>query len=355
MNHSIEKITTPSGELRHELRIWGRPQGAIRRRFKTKEEVQTYLSQFYASQEKIEKITLGDPLFETEFNYWLESRAKGFAPGWRRNIEQYWRDLAPSFEGKLVSDLNKVFFKEVEQSFEQKGLSRKTINQKLGLVLSVLNHSASLDRIDKHKLEGYKLTRAKRKTIEFWDKETSAKFLSYAREKYRGSNRWPYVVYLLALNTGMRAGEIWGLTWADLNPRAKHIDVERQTDLVTREFRETKGKESRRVPLSDALWLELEALKQERSSSDLVFHVEGRCIRHRKFAKRFERDVEKSGCQSISFHGMRHTFATLALDSGIPLKTVSVILGHKDLVTTNGYTHALKDGVKNVANSFNVT
>jgi integrase len=80
----------------------------------------------------------------------------------------------------------------------------------------------------------------------FWEKNEAIDFLRCMNEMHpKGSaTRWRYVVYLLALNTGMRAGEIWGLMPKDFSKDGHSIYVVRQYNRVAKAFGPTKGKES---------------------------------------------------------------------------------------------------------------
>jgi integrase len=148
-----------------------------------------------------------------------------------------------------------------------------------------------------------------------------------------------YVAYLLALNTGMRAGEIWGLKPRDLSLSADGdtIFVRRQFHGIERKFtllkgaRKTGKDKSRHVPCAPILRNELRALIEHNQTGpdEPIFQTPfGNPIHHDCFADLFARDLKKWGGRRIRFHDLRHTAATLMLAKGVDVKTVSEILGH---------------------------
>lgn len=167
----------------------------------------------------------------------------------------------------------------------------------------------------------------------FWSREEAQGFLGFTNERYPSGTafRWVHVVYLLALNTGMRAGEIWGLKPVDLSECGSKIAVRRQFNRISLEFTETKGKKIRHVPFNKELRLELLELirKMKVTRDETIFQNENRKpVCHENFVERkFMKDVAVFGGRRIRFHDLRHTAATLMLASGVDIKTVQSICG----------------------------
>ena len=197
--------------------------------------------------------------------------------------------------------------------------------------------------------------------MQFWDRVEAESFLRFANEKYPkdSSERWIYVVYLLALNTGLRAGEIWGLQPRDLISASDMFFIRRQFDRVKKAYGIPKGKKSRHVPCHENLRIEIQNLIDAcRTRLDQsIFHGEtGLPINHDSFGgNRFDKDVRLWGGRRIRFHDLRHTAATLMIGLGVDLKTVKEIFGHKDIATTMNYAHLLGDNLKQVARTFSVS
>jgi len=163
-------------------------------------------------------------------------------------------------------------------------------------------------------------------------------------------------LYVLALSTGMRQGELLALRWRDVDLEGGTLQV-RATLQRTRDgfqFAEPKTARSRRqVALTKPA---VEALRRHRSrqleerlqmgaaweDNDLVFANEvGRPIEAGNLIRRsFHPLLDRAGLQHIRFHDLRHTAATLALGKGVHPKIVAEMLGHSQIaVTLDLYSH----------------
>lgn len=198
----------------------------------------------------------------------------------------------------------------------------------------------------------------------FWDKSEAQSFLKFTLSRYpkESLDHWVYVVYQLALNTGMRAGEIWGLKPSDLSEDGLKILVERQFNRVSLEFGPTKGRKARVVPCNPELLENLRWIIQQKriKNDETIFMNENRNpICHDNFAKReFLRDTRDwskiTQGKSIRFHDLRHTATTLMIAAGIDIKTVKEICGHSDIKATMGYVHIVGGSIEQVALKFNI-
>ena len=165
-------------------------------------------------------------------------------------------------------------------------------------------------------------------------------------------------LYLLAISTGMRLGELLALRWAD-------VDLDRGSLRVVATLRREPGKAAaisapktshsrRRVELSASVVAALSAHKvatiEERwragqlwEDHDLVFpNVLGRPRGHSNIVRAFHPLLEGAGLPRIRFHDLRHTAATLMLGRGVHAKLVSEMLGHASIgITLDIYSHAL--------------
>lgn len=168
-----------------------------------------------------------------------------------------------------------------------------------------------------------------------------------------------YALYVLALSTGMREGELLGLRWQDVDlPRGTvQIRMNVQETLGRYILAETKTAYSRRtVALTqaaiDALadhWQKQQDMKQymgvQWQELDLVFPngFGGIMIPHNITKRSFKRYLVKAGLsRTIRFHDLRHTAATLLLASGVNVKVVSEMLGHSNVsITLSIYAHIL--------------
>nr|WP_164710947.1 site-specific integrase [Euzebya pacifica] len=164
-------------------------------------------------------------------------------------------------------------------------------------------------------------------------------------------------LYVLALNTGLRRGELLGLRWGDvdlagqrLHVRNNRVRVEKGTLQGTPKSGKTRS--FNLDPTSLELLRNLRRRQSEQrlawpgawgNDDDLVFtHEEGRPIAPDHATKTFRRLVDGLGLPAIRLHDCRHTFATLALQAGVSPKVVSERLGHATVAfTLDVYGHVL--------------
>lgn len=147
-------------------------------------------------------------------------------------------------------------------------------------------------------------------------------FLKACRES---KSPYLYDIILLALNTGLRRGEIFGLKWND-------IDLERRIIRIT----DTKNSEEKRVPIGDEAIRILGKIPREESPY-LFPSKKGKKLDN--IANAFGTARNKAGLKDFRFHDLRHTFASWLMMSGVDLFTVKELMGHKDIKMTQRYAH----------------
>ncbi len=138
-----------------------------------------------------------------------------------------------------------------------------------------------------------------------------------------------YLPFHIAINTGMRRGEVFGLHWADLDMLKNRILVQRSY------YGETKSGKSRYVPISSALEKVLVAETFGKSYNKSKGKRSGSMVKSLFDPNPYLRAAcKEAGIREINFHGLRHTFATLALEAGRSPVLVSKCLGHAAVSTT---------------------
>lgn len=176
-----------------------------------------------------------------------------------------------------------------------------------------------------------------------------------------------YALYRLALNLGMRQAELLGMTWDAVSFEESTLHIFRQLRRVPGQeegsskvfaLQTTKTKAGERtLQLDDDLIDVLRAHRKNqleerlllgptwKDAMGLVFVTEtGAPFHGTEIVQHFKRLVKKLGLPQIRFHDLRHTAATLMLMRGVPLVTVSKILGHSTpAITATIYAHTLDD------------
>jgi integrase len=144
-----------------------------------------------------------------------------------------------------------------------------------------------------------------------------------------------YPVWVVALFTGMRSGELVALKWSDVDFETGQISVSRSWNSKNG-FTPTKSQKCRVVPMSDELLPFLKAYKLERGNEEFVLP------RLHEWMRGDAAQVLKDFCRLINiteirFHDLRATFITNLLSRGTPLVQVMAIVGHTDMETTGVY------------------
>lgn len=162
----------------------------------------------------------------------------------------------------------------------------------------------------------------------------------------------------LALRTGMRQGELAALRWEDLDLSEEGVvTVRRSADTRTQtRVSTTKTGEERRIGIGARTVATLKAHRQRQleermaasswEDSGLVFpNTKGKVRRRDSVMPSLRRLLAEAGLPAeVRYHDLRHTAATLAIKQGIPIPTVSKMLGHSDpAMTLRRYAHVLDD------------
>ena len=162
-----------------------------------------------------------------------------------------------------------------------------------------------------------------------------------------------YAMFLCAIHSGMRAGELAGLQWGDVDFNNKTTTVRRSIDRVHRKVVRPKNGKSRTIEVSDELIAALknqlraqkeEWLKRGTEHPEYVFaNSDGSWpdmanIRGRHFAK----CLEAAGLRHRRLHDLRHTYVSLLLTDGAPMAYVSEMMGHSSIeLTVKRYGHLI--------------
>ena len=231
------------------------------------------------------------------------------------------------------------------------GLSHKTVHYVHTIVHRCLGDALRWGLIDNNPGELCAPPRQVRPEVSAWDAHEAKRFLCGVRQDRL------YALYVVALTTGMRRGELLGLSWDSVDLDQRRLFV-RQTLIAinyTLELSSPKTKRSRRpITLDDATTFALVEHRarqdQERAQSasayrdrGLVFAKQnGEPMHPHSVSQGFDRRVKRLGLPRIRFHDLRHTSASLALAAGVHPKAVSERLGHASVtITLDTYSHVV--------------
>jgi len=135
-------------------------------------------------------------------------------------------------------------------------------------------------------------------------------------------------VVTLALNTGMRRGEILDLQWEHVNFIARTIFIAK-----------SKTGRTRTIPMNDVVFEKLKALKQDAGTRDFVFSVSKTGVNIDSIKTGWRNACAAAGLVDLRFHDTRHTFATRLRANGVHEWDIRDLLGHTTTRMTSVYTH----------------
>jgi integrase len=159
------------------------------------------------------------------------------------------------------------------------------------------------------------------------------------------SNPYLYPVVVLALSTGMRQGEIMGLTWDD-------IELQQEQGRIT--LRETKNGEIRVVPLfNEALAIIQAHAKGRAKAGGLLFPSKTKPGVPIDLRTPWETAVEAAGIEDLRFHDLRHCAASYLAMDGASAAEIAEVLGHKTLHMVKRYAHLSEAHTASVVASMN--
>jgi integrase len=244
--------------------------------------------------------------------------------------ERYRRQqLAESFGRKRVCELTSWDIEQFKIEMSR-GRAPATVNRLLGTLKHMLSMAARWGLSPGNPGTGVKLLHVPKRPDRILSKEEEERLLAAC---YRVHDPHLRPAVIVALNSGMRKGEILGLRW-------DCVDLESRTVQILNSKSEFSD---RRVPMNEtllALFLDLEPGR----TTEFVFpsfRKAGARLRDPK--KGFAKAVRLAQIPHIRFHDLRHTFATRLVRAGVDLITIQQLLGHSKITTTSRYAHSLAD------------
>lgn len=260
--------------------------------------------------------------------------------------------IQPEIGEMRLIDLRPEHIDRLYQNRLNKGASNRTVLMVHSVLHRALHKAVEMGYLSRNPADGTTRPRLVQKEMLVLNEDQAYQFLITA-----GESRL-YALYHLAVKTGMRQGEILGLRWDDLDWRTGILQIKRQLQRVDHKgyiFAEPKTRSGRRTiklgqGTMDALRDHQLAQQQQRCLMDtrwqennLIFpSTIGTPMDLRNLLKDFKKVIRSSGLPNIRFHDLRHTAATIMLLHGVPVFTVSKVLGHsKPSVTLDIYGHLI--------------
>ena len=315
----------------------------------------------------------------TWLEVWMENYAKvKLRPSTFKTSQGFLKNhIKPQIGGIPLADLTSLdlqrFYKHlldggrvdrIEAKKKPKGLAPKTVRNIHQMIGSAYNLAIEQRLVTKNPTQGCALPTVEHKEMKTLTADQLSAFFREARDS------GVYELYYLDLATGLRRGELLGLKWTDVDGMLRKcwrrigellglkwtdVDLDRGILKIQRAISRQNGKvveaplktknAYRTLPLSaDAI----DVLMQQRrktGNSEWVFpSPTGGPMSPDSVLHMLQRVLKRAGLPRIRFHDLRHTFATMALQNGVDVKTVSSMLGHYSAgFTLDTYAHVTTD------------
>jgi integrase len=262
---------------------------------------------------------------------WLARQEQTLSPSYYRTISYaYGKHVEPKWTGVPVNKVDSLDVKAWAASITRNGSSATVVNRAVGILAGILDDAVEHRALAFNPARRFKRGEKPKKSPKRHVYLTEEDVCRLAEE----SGRHADLVLILAF-TGLRWGEAIGLTVGDVEFLKRRVSVHRNAVQVGQDFEvgQTKGKESRTVPVAASVLSRLAIRCEGRAASDLLFPArDGGYLKRPSYDSTgwFNRAVERAQVQKITPHDLRHTCASLAVSSGANVLAVSRMLGHKD-------------------------
>lgn len=353
--------------------------------FPTIPEAKNWLSEAKYADDHDEVFVPSEMTVDDWFNFWIENIVGDLAPNTRRNYRERYNRNMKAILGRLkLSDVKPMHCKAVLTRMD-KDYAGSTIRQAY-IAMGTMFRSALMNgMIAKHPMDGVRYTKPVRAVsdIKFLTIEEQEKFLEVAKRSHN------YFQYALMLETGLRTGEMIGLTWDAIDWKKRTLTVNK-----TLEYRHKQGywragppktqQSYRTIPLTSKAYAILEMVAAnvgERKESetlsqtleyidrrtgqtstlvmrDLVFinFRTGEPAKNSSYDTHLYKLCDEAGIKRFSMHVLRHTYATRAIERGVQPKVLQKLLGHASIQTTmDRYVHVTDESLSIAIKQFEGT
>jgi integrase len=322
----------------------------------------------YAQYLKTGEIKRKNKKAELTFEEFVEKEYAPYALSHQKrgedNLKRLRSNFYPVLKGKPIGQVSPFDIERWRSQRRKAGRSPATVNRDLSILKAALEKARQWGFLKENPLKDVKplkvdpdqkfryLTREEEERLRKALDEREAEI----RQKRNSANLWrrqrgipelpdlssknfaDYLkpLVLLAINTGLRRGELLSLKWQNVNLKEGYITVEGSY---------SKSGRTRFVPLNSEALDVLRKLKEDGQKSEFVFTDENG-VRILSVKSSFAGVLKRAGIEAFRFHDLRHTFASKLVTAGADLNTVRELLGHSDIKMTLRYAHLSPEAKK---------
>ena len=294
--------------------------------------------QLEATQKAYEKANMTfSELFEEYYQPHIQNKDKKST--YDREVHLYKKWLKPVLGGVKLNLISRISLIRLLQPMEKKRLSNRTKNYAIALTRQVFNFAIRNELFagDNPAARFDELKKEDNRRMKFLSDEE----LNNLLEELKKHSYSVYLMALISADCGLRAGEIFKLTWADVSLEEKMLFL-----------RDTKNGKNRFAYMTDRVAEEFSKLKQGEGNEFVFQSKAGGKIYH--VSRTFERAVKALGLndgitdrrQKVVFHSLRHTFASRLVQRRVSLYEVKELLGHSDIAMTQRYSHLANETLR---------
>ena len=358
MSKSIKQTSITNIRQRKDGRWEGRYRYAGKQKSvygKTRKEVRDKLSEIQAEMANNEFVEETDLIVEKWMGEWMSQNHR-LKDSTRRRYERDIRLHIVPYIGKTrLKDLTPLMVQRLYDRGMADGLSPKSVYNIHGILHEALDKAVRLDLLRRNVSEKVDLPKQRKSEMHPLTDGDVQKFLDVSR-----GSRY-HDMFVVDIFTGLRESELIGLTWDCISFERKEIRVYRQLNrngsdengVGIYQFYSLKNDRERIVPAPDAVLNIFRRQKKRQmewrlragslwsNKHDLVFTNElGKHVIYQSLYKALKGMVQKIGRPEVRVHDLRHTYATLSLQHGVDVKTLSTALGHATAAfTLDRYGH----------------
>lgn len=341
---NIKKVELTDGQIRYraEINIRGKK---LRKTFSTYRDAVNWRTE-KRIKKNVLKGTLGDKMTFGEFsNYWIENEVKVKRAD--STIELYERMLRihilPSLEHLRLDKIKIHHINELMGILKDSNLAVDTMSLIMSVIQRCLEFAVMNDVLMRNIMKSVSKITGQQTEPMYWEIDDLKRFFKYIKKKQC------FLMYYTTAKTGMRKGEIAGLKWESVNFKAGMIKCS-DTRTNNKFKNETKSKRIRYIPMTGELMSLLKSVSEQLKPklSDYVFlSSTGKPYSYGSIGPLFHENQHKAQVsKKISFHSLRHTFASHFSMEGGKLELLKEILGHSNFRMTQVYAHHNQEYLK---------